>query len=38
MMHPGMKQQALDMERWFEIDEIGLHNAITQVRKGCWAC
>ena len=41
MMHPGVKKQALDMQRWFEIDDIGLYHAITQVKKGflfCHAC
>ena len=38
MMHPGVKKQALDMQRWFKIDEIGLYNAIKQVKKGCAVC
>ena len=38
MMHPGVKKQAIDMQRRFEIDEIGLHNAIKQVKKGCSVC
>ena len=38
MMHPGVKKQALDMQRRFEIDEIGLYNAIKQVKKGCSVC
>ena len=32
-MHPGVKKQALDMQRGLEIDEIGLYNAIKQVQK-----
>ena len=41
MMHPGVRKQALDMQRRFEIDQIGLYNAIKKVRKGssvCQAC
>ena len=38
MMHPGVKKQALDMQCRFEIDEIGLYNAIKQVKKGCLVC
>ena len=38
MMHPGVKKQALDMQRWFEVDDIGLYNAIKQVQKGCSVC
>ena len=38
MMHPGVKKQALDMRRQFEIHEIGLYNAIKQVKKGCSVC
>ena len=38
VMHPGVKKQALDMQRRFEIDEIGLYNAIKQVKKGCSVC
>ena len=38
MMHPGVKKQALDMQRWFEIDQIGLYTAIKKVRKGCSVC
>ena len=34
MMHPGVKKQALDMQRRFEIDQISLYNAIKKVRKG----
>ena len=35
MMHPGVRKQAIDMQRRFEIDEIGLYNAIKRVKKGC---
>ena len=38
MMHPGVKKQALDMQRRFEIDQIGLYSAIKKVRKGCSVC
>ena len=38
MMHSGVRKQALDMQRWFEIDQIGLYNAIKKVRKGCSVC
>ena len=38
MMHPGVRKQALDMQRRFEIDQIGLYNAIKKVRKGCSVC
>ena len=38
MMHPGTKKQALDMQSRFEIDRIGLYNAIKQVKKGCSIC
>ena len=38
MMHPGVKKQALDMQRWLEIDQIGLYTAIKKVRKGCSVC
>ena len=38
MMHPGVRTKALDMQRRFEIDEIGLYNAIKQVKKGCSVC
>ena len=38
MIIPGVKEQALDMKRRFEIDEIGLHNAIKQIQKGCVVC
>ena len=38
MMHRGVKKQALDMQCRFEIDKIGLYNAIKQVKKGCSVC
>ena len=38
MMHPGVKKQALDMQRRFDIDQIGLYTAIKKVRKGCSVC
>ena len=38
MMHPGVKKQALDMQRGLEIDEIGLYNATKQVKKGSSVC
>ena len=38
MLHPGVKNQALDMQRRFEIDQIGLYTAIKKVRKGCSVC
>ena len=38
MMHPGVRKQALDMQRRFEIDQISLYNAIKKVRKGCSVC
>ena len=38
MMHPGVKKQALDMQRRFEIDQIGLYTAMKKVRKGCSVC
>ena len=38
MMHPGVKKQALDMQRRFEIDQIGPYTAIKKVRKGCSVC
>ena len=38
MLHPGVKKQALDMQRRFEIDHIGLYTAIKKVRKGCSVC
>ena len=38
MMHPGVGKQAMDMQRRFEINEIGLHNLIKQVKKGCSVC
>ena len=38
MMHPGVRKQALDMQRRFKIDQISLYNAIKKVRKGCSVC
>ena len=41
MMQPGVKKQAIDMQRRFEIGGIGLYNAIKQVKRGrsvCQAC
>ena len=38
MMHSGVRKQALDMQRRFEIDQIGLYNATKKVRKGCSVC
>ena len=38
MLHPGVKKQALDMQRRFEIDHIGLYTAIKKVKKGCSVC
>ena len=38
MLHPGVKKQALDMQRRFEIDQIGLYTAIKKVKKGCSVC
>ena len=38
MMHPGAKKQALDMERRFENDDIGLYNAIERVKNGSLVC
>ena len=38
MMHPGVRKQAIDLQRGFKIDEIGLYNAIKQVKKGCSVC
>ena len=38
MMHQGVRKQAIDMQHQFEIDEIGLYNAIKQVKKGCSVC
>ena len=35
MLHPGVKKQALDMQRRFEIDHIVLYTTIKKVRKGC---
>ena len=38
MMHPGIKKQALDMQRRFEMDQISLYSAIKKVKKGCSVC
>ena len=38
MLHPGVKKEALEMQRRFEIDQIGLYTAIKKVRKGCSVC
>ena len=38
MMHPGVRKQALNMQRRFEMDQIGSYNAIKKVRKGCSVC
>ena len=38
MMQRGVKKQALHMQRWFEIDEIGLYKTVKQVKKGCSVC
>ena len=38
MLRPGVKKQALDMQRRFEIDHIVLYTAIKKVRKGCSVC
>ena len=38
MMHPGFKRQAPDMQLRFEVDDIGLYNAIKQIKKGCSLC
>ena len=38
MMHPGVKKQALDMQRRFEIDQICLYNAKKKVSRGCSVC
>ena len=38
MMHPGVRKQALEMQRRFEIDQISLYNATKKVRKGCSVC
>ena len=38
MMHPGVKKQALDMQRRFASDQIGVYTAIKKVRKGCSVC
>ena len=38
MMHPGVRKQALDTQRRFQIDQIGLYNAIKKVSKSCSVC
>ena len=38
MMHPGVRKQAFDMQRRFEINQIGLYNDNKKVRKGCSVC
>ena len=38
IMHPGVRKQTLDMQRRFEIDQIGLYNVIKKVMKGCSVC
>ena len=38
MMNPGVKNQALDMQRRFKTDDIGPYNAIKSVKKGCLVC
>ena len=38
MVHPGVRKQALHMQRGFKIDQISLYNAIKKVRKGCSVC
>ena len=38
IMHPGVRKQALDMQRRFLVDQISLYNAIKKVRKGCLVC
>ena len=38
MIHPGVKEQALDIQRRFKIDEIGLYNAIKQFKESCSVC
>ena len=38
MMPPGVKMQAIGMQRRFQINEIGLYNAIKQVKKACSVC
>ena len=38
MMHPGGTKQALDMQSRFQVDEIGLYNAIKQIKRGCSVC
>ena len=38
MMHPGVKKQALDMQRRFGIYQISIYSAFKKVRKGCSVC
>ena len=38
MMHSGVRKQALDMQPRFQMDQIGLYNAIKNVRNGCSVC
>ena len=41
MVHAGVKKQALAMQCRFQIDDIGLYDAIKKVKKGfslCQAC
>ena len=38
MMQPGVRRQALDIQHRFDIDQIGLYNAIKKVGKGCSVC
>ena len=38
MMPPAVEMQALDMQRQFKVDEIGLYNDIKQVKKACSVC
>ena len=38
MLHAEVNEQAFDMQRGFQIDEINLYHAIKQVKKGCSVC
>ena len=38
MLQPRVTKQAVDMQRRFEIDEIGLYKTIKQVKKGYSVC
>ena len=38
MMHPRVKKQGLDMQRWFKFYQISLYSAIKKVRKRCSVC